>query len=316
MAGTVIEKSLGEIEAAIRHIINKPRNSHVLVKDTNMWNTLCCCLDVIGDTEAAAYDFLEHSGAANIGLSYVYAYGIFQILQTQQDAVAALRMLVDLKPQRTLALKRIRDLRVLSVAHPFRHKEDGIAKFGFIARSSLSKRGFRLMVAYDDDRPSKFLEVDVHELIADQRRDLSILLNEVLNRLIARDKESLEQFRDMKLAKIFHPTTDWMMGHVESAVVSADERPIALVDLQLIKESVNLYIGALSDRGDHFKDYIKYFVRPALHAIDRLTAFFEGHISRLEEADADIFAHWLRRHLSDTARQAAEIDSDYESGTA
>src|SRR5690606_24643943 len=146
----------------------------------------------------------------------------------------------------------------------------------FIARSSLSKRGFRLMVAYDDERAAEFLDVDLHQLIADQRRDLSSLLREVHDLLATRDKESLEQFRDMKLAEIFHPSTDWMMGHVESAVFSADERPIALVDLQFIENSVNDYIAALANRGDHFKYHIKYFVQPALHAISRLTSYFEG----------------------------------------
>ena len=172
------------------------------------------------------------------------------------------------------------------------------------------------MITYDDGRATETRLVDFPKLIRKQREQLAISLDCILAHLKERDKGHIDEFEKVKLVEIFHPSIDWMMGHVAVATYDSAKTPIAQGDLKILRKIINRYIVALRKRGPQMDDNIKYSIQPMLHAIDRLEEYFSGGISAPDEKDANIFSDWLRGQFQSLVKEAKDIDDRYESGVA
>lgn len=309
---------LWDLQDRIRGFINDPRRQEILLNDSELWNSLCSALDVIGDSEAGIQWYLEAATWSDIGEGYLRLYGILQILQVQQDAVEFICQCFKVAFARTERLKRVAKIRNLSIGHPIRTKADKIASAGFIARVSMSKGGFNLLVARSVGK-SEILAVDVIDLIEAQRIELSRILALVLERLHQDEHEHKAMFRDVKLSEIFHPSVDWMMGHVltgvdaASAYDDANRRPLAHTDLLIIRGMVDLFKQRLNERGLWKSGGWEWRYKYLDHVFDALIEYTRNpDQSRINGRDAYVFANFLEVELREIRKIAKEIDADYE----
>lgn len=79
--------SVSDITQQLRERIQIPRTTNRLLENSADWYKLCSALDVISDTDLGLDAYLDPPRVNSFGLQYLYVYGVFQLLQTQQDAV-------------------------------------------------------------------------------------------------------------------------------------------------------------------------------------------------------------------------------------
>ena len=296
-------------------IIRKLRQFDKFDVDRKSFNIIHGSLDLIGDTEFAICEFSSVYKSGSLG--YLSIFGLFQALQTQQDAVWALCGAISISESTIkIDLEDIRRMRALTVAHPINphpeNRQDKVARTGIISRGHLLDGQFGYMTTYDDGRPSEFKEVDLTEPIERQSKYVAVELGRVRDELIRRKEEHYKEFRAVKLAAVFHPSTDWMMGHVEEAIDDKTKIFIAQEDLHVIEEYLERYINLLRKRGKIHENHIKFSVQPVLHCIKRLKKYFEPYRSSISKMDAGIFADWLRSSLRELKEYAEAIDKEYE----
>lgn len=112
--------SIGKQEGRIRDLINEPRTQYSRIKQKGLWQQLCSCLDVIGDTEIAIAAYNAKKMDSGKGSLYLAVYGLLQSFVLQQDAVFHLGETLDIKGIRSKypRLEQIREIRNDSIGHP------------------------------------------------------------------------------------------------------------------------------------------------------------------------------------------------------
>ena len=311
------EASASSLASGILEEVRQLRNLDVLGIARKSFNLVHGALDVIGDTDVAIGEFSIKRESGNLGKEYLLTYGLFQALQTQQDAVWALCDSISI-PENSIKedLSDIRRLRALTVAHPTdphpNNKEDKASRTGIISRGALLGGKFGFMTTFDDGRPSEFKEVNLTQLIDRQSKYVAEVLGRVRDELVRRKEEHYKEFGAVKLAEVFHPAIDWMMGHVEEALDDKEKRPIANADLIVIEGYLKRYIDLLRERGIQNENHIVFSVQRCLHAHDRLRKYFENSESNISKTDAEIFANWLRSKLQELKSHAESLDRKYE----
>ncbi|RMG19551.1 MAG: hypothetical protein D6732_29710 [Methanobacteriota archaeon] len=305
------------LEQEIRDLINQPRKKRFLLMDSVQWNQLCSSMDVIGDTELAINAYMESiDKPASTGELYVLLYGILQVLFVQQDAVRSLAEALDIQFEPNETLNKIRETRNNSVGHPTkRERGKGRQKkkwFNFITRMSMSRSGFTLMTTYPD-RDATFSQVDILQLIHEQREELRRILTEVKARLEQEAMEHKRQFGSEKLADIFPETLHYFYEKVTEAIFGGNPEQLGLGALDIIVGVVQKFRDAIDERqifeaydlGDDF-EWTEY-------ALTKIRQYFDGTGEpSLNEKDAYIYLTFVRKKLRDLQTIADEIDADYE----
>lgn len=177
---------IDQLTESIRQIIQYPENSFFGVLDGAEQRMLNSCLDVIEDSNACldAPFALEsddlHLDDAN---KYMYIYGKMQALILQQDAVShflnATAFEYTIEP-----LKYIREIRHKSVGHPTQRDRGSTGKtFHFITRESICDEGFELTTVYADGRSDCTEQINLRQLIVEQRSYLSRVLGNFIAHL-------------------------------------------------------------------------------------------------------------------------------------
>lgn len=133
----------------IRNHINTPCEQSILLENKIHWNQICSSLDVMEDSLCSVDSYFsnKYEYPEDIGLKYIYLYGLMQSLFLMQDAFQNLHeaFLIDYKATETL--KEIRNLRNSSIGHPTKQdrNKDGKTYYSYINRESISREGFQLM---------------------------------------------------------------------------------------------------------------------------------------------------------------------------
>ena len=161
--------TISELESEIRDIINNPRRQYVLLQNSAVWNMLCSCLDVIGDTELAFDASLRKRGVEDNGEKYLLVYGALQALFIQQDAVRNLTEALNISYTPDPLLEHIREIRNDSIGHPTKRGGGSGKAFNFIVRMSLSQHGFTLMTTYPLSVSYTHLLAEIHTWAAGAR---------------------------------------------------------------------------------------------------------------------------------------------------
>ena len=169
---------IDRLSESIRQTIGNSNNSFFDALDEPEQRMLRSCLDVIEDSNAcldaplAPVNSDQHLDDAN---KYLYIYGKMQALVLQQDAVRhfldATEFEFTIEP-----LKYIRDIRNKSVGHPTLRGKGTRRTFHFITRERICNEGFELTTVYADSRPDCTERINLRELIVEQRRYLSQIL--------------------------------------------------------------------------------------------------------------------------------------------
>jgi len=228
-----------ECTKKIREVINNPRKQHTLLKNRNLWNQLCSCLDVIEDSQEAIDAYSSIKVLKGKGGIYLAVYGLLQAIYVQQDAIKnlgeSLKIPISLKDYP--ALEYIRKIRNRSIGHPTKKDKPKSEpkSYHFISRTTLCHKGFQLH-SYHDDGKSEFKDISIVELIADQKKYISDILTSIVHKLEQEEVAHKEKFRAEKLASTFPDSLDYYFQKLlESTEMKGQNK------LGLIKESLNKY---------------------------------------------------------------------------
>ena len=178
---------VADLETEIRDLLtNESRHSAALTNQAN-WYKIVACLDTIGDTEEALEAFLRTEDRASFGEWYLATYGVMQALFLEQAAVEHLAEAFGLAYNPDEALRDIRELRNDSIGHPTRRGPPPGKSFSAIARVSVSRTGFRMLTTDGGTAMNTYRQVNVPDLISQQRAILARALGVFLTELKAQD---------------------------------------------------------------------------------------------------------------------------------
>lgn len=79
MSINTLAAEINELTDSVRDHINTHRYQSVLLDDSKTWNQICSSLDVIGDSLYAVESYDAKSFPEDVGLKYIYTYGILAI---------------------------------------------------------------------------------------------------------------------------------------------------------------------------------------------------------------------------------------------
>ena len=176
---------VADLETEIRDLLtNEPGHSAALTNRAN-WYKIVACLDTIGDTEEALDAFLRIQNRAGFGEWYLAIYGVMQALVLEQEAVKHLAEALGFAYNPDEALRDIREIRNDSIGHPTRRGSSPGKSFSAIARGSMSCTGFSILTTDGGTAMNTYRQVNVPDLISQQRAILSQSLAVFLSELKA-----------------------------------------------------------------------------------------------------------------------------------
>lgn len=306
---------VSELEEAVRDLVNDPRRSHTLRRDTEGWLQLCAAMDVIGDVQEAIAAYPSVPDDASIGASYLAVYGVLNGLVIQQDAVEHLceRLGVQFDLRRSEPLSEVRKIRVAAAGHPT-DVRDALRYYG-IVRGTLSSRGFELY-SWARDGQMSHRNVVVAELIADQEDGLSEALSTVIRALESEDDAHRERFRDQRLIETLHGA-DYVMEKIAEGARHADRadfRATGGVGLKLLEKMLHSFRLALDERGIEtgIFESIDYAYDSLEHPLERLNAFYgAGEDGTVDPCDASAFSRLIKEPVTELTQIARELDEEY-----
>lgn len=302
-----IGASIEGVEEKIRDFLTCPRKH--LLKDWAKWNILNSAMDLIGDTEMAIEAYLNSKDGGDSGLQYLLIYGILQILFVQQDAAKLISDALRLPYEHCDELLKIREIRNDTVGHPA--NRNGGTRSSFLVRCSMTKQGYTLLTTHSNGEPDS-QEVNLIELINNQRGVIFTVLTHVIDRLNNEDMEHKKKFKDTKLMDFFPASNSYHLGKIFEICPEASDqaRIIAGISTKIIRENLTKFRLALVERGE-FSDTLEYEIEETAYPIAELDCFFNSRESKLNDRDASIFAFFIRHKLGELEEMAKAIDAEY-----
>ena len=304
------------LDTSIRDIINRPRTQYILLQGRKGWNQLCSALDLLGDTTLSIESYWNAEFPAEIGRKYLMIYGVLQSLFLQQDAIKQIAEVLETHLELPDDLKKIRDIRNLSIGHPSKKGKGQKQTSHFISRVTMSKGGFQLMSSNSEDDRTYFQTIDLIDAIEKQQKLAIKLLEDLLSQLNSRDEEHKKRHRGMKVSDIFPQT----MGYYFSKILEGTHSQLSAyrgwgkAHVDHVLQKYDAFRKELENRGElPANEGIAYEIDEMLYPLNKLRDFFENpEKSNLEPKDAAIFAEFARMRHSEIAQIAKEIDERYQ----
>lgn len=271
-------------------------------------------MDVIGDTALAIESYLEKiDQKESQGYLYVLLYGVLQILFVQQDAVRHLSEALDLDYENDPTLKKIRDIRNDSIGHPTQRGWGDDASYNFIIRGTMTRTEFTYMKTLSDRSP-KIIQVDVLELISDQRIVLTQVLSDVVEKLKKEEMEHREKFKDEKLVDVFPQTLHYYYEKMFEVIFGGAPKEFGKGILEIVEEVPKELKNALLTRNIYDAYDLEHDFELTEHSILKLKQYFESSTADvLSDNDAYIYLTFLKHRLGLLKEVAEDIDDVYQS---
>jgi len=315
MSVSALVAEINRLSDSVREHINTHRYQSVLLDDSKTWNQICSSLDAIGDSLCAVESYDAEEFPEDIGLKYIYTYGILQALFLMQDAIRHLSEAFNISYELTETLKEIRRARNASIGHPTKQDEKGKRYYNFISRISMTKSGFDLLRS-SGDREHSFTRVDIAKACSDQLQGVIDAYEKIAQRLKEADRMHKEKFKGSPLADTFHSAMGYFFEKVSQGIHSHSygDREFGHRHVDLVKDTYEKFKAALVERNE-LNEYIEFDLNEYFHALSRLDEHLSGGDTSMEEADARIYLSYLRHEHEHFVQIAKEIDEEYESQT-
>ena len=298
-----------------------------------MFFQLSSSMDVIEDTELAirAYSEKAFEHDNRKGEVYLAIYGLLQAIYVQQDAIMNLSESLGI-PEKINSYKRLAEIRSIrndSIGHPtkrgFENKsnkdERKKASYHFITRISLSKNGFDLL-SHSSEGGFKNRYISTEELIADQRRYISEILEKMVKKLQQEENEHKAKFRSEKLREIFHSSTGYSFEKINEGIYTNDPRMregycgLALGSLEAVAGYTSNFLSAIKNRDISRYEALQEEYAEIEFAIQWVHSFLVRKmagesIAKDSEFTASIFVYFLDKKVKSLILYAEEIDEEY-----
>jgi len=315
MSINILAAEIDRLSDSVRDHINTHRYQSDLLGDSKIWNQICSSLDVIGDSLYALRSYESETFPEDVGLKYIYTYGIFQALFLMQDALRHLSEAFNIPCELTETLREIRNTRNASIGHPTKQDQKGKRYYNYISRISMSKSGFDLIRSCGDQKHS-FIHVDITKACLDQLQGIVDAYGEIAERLKEIDRMHKEKFKGNPLADIFHSAMGYLFEKISQGIHSHSygDREFGHAQIGAVKETYEKFKAALQKRNE-LNECTEFDLNEYFHAIGRLDEYLSGGETSMEEADARIYLSYLRHEHEHFVQIAKEIDEEYEGKT-
>lgn len=307
--------SVNELTDTVRNHINTHRYQSVLLDDSELWNQICSSLDVIGDSLYAVDSYVSEEYPEDVGLKYIYTYGLLQALFLMQDALRHLSEAFDIPFELTDTLKEIRNFRNASIGHPTKQDQKGMRYYNYISRISMSKAGFDLMRS-SGDRDHSFVHVNISQACSDQLDGIIEAYCKITEKLEETDRMHKEKFKDTPLSDVFHSAMGYFFEKISQGIHahSYGDRDFGHTHVRLVRETYEKFKSALEERNE-LNEYTEFDLNEYFHALGKLDEYLSGGETSMEQADARIYLSYLRHEHKHFVTIAKEIDEDYQTKT-
>lgn len=307
--------SIDELTEVVRSHINTHRYQTALLDDSKTWNQICCSLDVIGDSLYAVQSYDSEQYPEDVGLKYIYTYGLLQALFLMQDALRHLSEAFGIPFELTATLKEIRNFRNASIGHPTKQDQKGKRYYNYISRISMSKAGFDLMRSSGGGEHT-FVHVDVMQACSDQLAGIIEAYQKITEKLEETDRMHKEKFKDAQLSDVFHSAMGYFFEKIFQGIHghSGGDREFGHTNVRLLRETYEKFKSALQERNE-LHEYTEFDLNEYFHAIEKLDNYLSGEETSMEEIDARIYLSYLCKQHEHFVAIAQEIDAEYQSQT-
>lgn len=313
-----------ELTLPIRDIINGPRMSYLLRKDSASWNRLCSALDVIEDTDEAIHAFIslpptrEQRGDL-MGLRYLAFYGALQALYAQQDALTGLHksLSIPFSLKDHHAVWAARMLRNGSIGHPTEQTHSQTqSSSNFLARITMDDPSRVLFLKAYADGSTDSEQINLLTVIAEQAAEVGSILAAVRCELEQRVADHRAKFMNDKMQDVFPHTLGYAFEKLFESF-RAPERSIAgpwCVDaVQDVLNDVRALLQRQDMDIDTF-DFLDMIYEELAYPVTQLRAYFNREPSAIRDPKmGEIVAFYTRAKVDELKQFAADFDSsDHE----
>ena len=316
---------LYDVADQLRDRVNYRRRHAALIRNAAAWNTTCSAMDVVGDTCQALRAYSEHAALPDNdkGAAYLLAYGVLHALYLQQDAVFWWCKYLNINPAATFdepgpwarsipELDKARNVRNDSTGHPVRRdrpKKSPVAAF-FIVQHSLSSHGFQLIKHQEDRVHSEWSDVSFPDLIADQVRGLTAVLEAACQSLDAEDAKHHQQFMQKPLTPILHRLS-YPIGKLGSKEYLTDWQ-LMPAHVDQVQKGLAELKQAILERSEPFDEPWKWSYRKLECALGRLREYGSVPSSpRTEDDLAAVLSDYVRCAIDELKEMTEELDDQY-----
>lgn len=306
---------INQLTELVRNHINTHRYQSILLNDSSTWNQICSSLDVVGDSLLSTESYHKEKYPDDLGLKYIYTYGVLQALFLLQDAVRHLSEAFAIKHQSSQILLDIRNMRNAAIGHPTKQDHKGQRYYNYISRTSISKNGFDLF-RHSHPRQYNVMRVDLTAATNDQLQEIAKSFQEIVSKLEEIDRMHKEKFQEIALEEIFHSAMEYYFEKIGQGIYSHSygDREFGHTHVRLVRETYEKFRTALQERNE-LNSYTEFDLDEYLHALSKLDRYLGRTDSVMEEADARIYLSYLRNQHNHFVQIAKEIDEDYREKT-
>ena len=304
--------TLSEKVSVIQDFLNEQRKQYALQQDTPLIPMIFSCIRTIEDTEEALEGYLKTDvDNLDVGVKYLFMYGVLQALIVQQEAVENLHAAFYIPYTKNPSLEKIRHIRIDAAGHPT--NRGNRKAFSLITRKTLNAHGFELVTAYSENgKESEYRNVNIPNLIATQKSIFIDVLTNLIEKVKEVEVEHRKKFEDKKLTSAFQSTKHLFLK-INDAIIYPNSPHIQLAETHVyeILKSVEEFRAGLKERGE--PDYHIYNIYDDLeNALLCLIAYFHTNSGiHIPRKYACVFTEIAQRHVEGLRTIAENYDRMY-----
>ena len=292
------EDSVDGLAEEIRTLINNPRKSSALQKDSGVWTLLCSCLDTIGDTDLVIDAYFSSSPSPGFGEAYLLVYGVLQALFVQQGAVMHLCEALEIPYAPEPVLKTIREIRNNSVGHPCKRDRVKPVTYSFLSRATLTKTEFQL-ITMSGEADTKYEQIHIPTVISLQYKAIGVVLRKIVGELKTEEEECRNRYRGDKLLVVSRKTLRFCFKEIHLAIYGSRPLDVGKKRLDQVVQEIQVFRDRLKvGERESFYDYVIRAIELLDRPISRLMDFFDEDLSSdLTAADAADSASYIEKEI-------------------
>ncbi len=337
---SIVHKQISQIG----EIMHNHRRRFLMFRDKPMFMQMSSVIDTIGQTELAINTFsICNYDKRDKGQLYLVIYGLLQGIFVQQDAVRHLCKILKIDEninKKHPRLEEIRDIRNAAAGHPTlkdrflkgkvnknarsEKGERGLEAYNFVSQFSLSKETFDLITYYNNGQFEQ-KKISTDELIADQQKFVSEILEEVLRQLLEEEQKHKQEFKSEKLTDGFAQVRYLGIEQITKGVFAnideterwgIDNINFGIAGLEYLANLVHSFIDSVTRRDAGFAESIKDEFEEFRFATEKLRGLFSKKISREtiskeEQLFMSILLKYIETQMKTFEEYAKQLDDEY-----
>lgn len=280
----------------IRDTVNRGVFLHNIERHGFQWDMVSASLDVLGDTQLAIEAFQERRGdiGGGVGHGYLEAYGLFQAMFLQQDALTNLAEglnLARVRVRKNPDYSYVRNLRNTYFGHPTKRTSGGKVTFHGITRISVGTMSLQGWT-FPNFRTEN---IDVSQVLkrheSSTRATLKSIYEETLNKGKAYMSRFTEEVPISDHIYEFEKLYTWALGSKNGAAMAPASVEILDKELVTIERGITARYHRADQVGDVIREISKarYCLRvlrkglEASKADSKSNFYYEAHIDSLKQ---------------------------------